>query len=266
MKHTLPTNRIAAIIGALLLFGSMTAAAQRAEFRLGAVNKTPIGTNEAYMTLGADVGATIGLDTALGEREIPAIPLPGDIFYMWTVVRLNADEVWFNPKDLRPLRNERYVDSVDLRVQWTGGSLQFVSPGMKPAYIDSAYVIDAVLDFPNNVFKYKLWSGNDGTTNNPAITKFRLLVWYNGTGASVAADLPTGVVLGPVPFNDMLRIQHQGAMQHLRLIDMQGREAISVVMNDGATAVATSHLAAGPYIVELTDAAGMRYRRIIVRQ
>ncbi|MBU3740758.1 MAG: hypothetical protein FGM24_00570 [Candidatus Kapabacteria bacterium] len=256
----------AMLFGTTFIVAATIAMAQRTEFRLGAINKTPVGTNEAYMTFGADVAATIGLDTALGEREIPSIPLPGDIFYMWTVVKSNNDEVWFNPKDFRPLRNERYIDSIDLRVQWTGGSLQIVSPGMKPAYIDSAYVVDAVMDFPNNVFKYKLWSGTDGNTTNPAITKFRLLVWYNGTGVSVADDLPASVVLGPVPFTDMLRIQGHGAMQHLRLIDMHGREALSVPVNDGATAVATGHLAAGPYIVELTDAVGTRYRRMIVRQ
>lgn len=239
--------------------------AQRTEFRVGAINKTPIGTNEMYMTFGADADATIGLDTALGEREIPAIPLPGDIYYMWTVVQQGGDEVWLNPKDLRPLRTGTYIDTVDLRVQWTGGSLEFVSPGMKPTYIDSAYIVDAVLDFPNNVYKYKLWSGQTAPTNNPAINKFRLLAWYNASGSSVQ-DEPSTLVIGPVPFTNELNVRSEGAGQELRLIDMQGRTVHTSHAYDGIVVVSTSHLPAGPYIVELTQADGSIRRRMIVRQ
>ena len=255
----------AVIIVTMTVVATTAAWAQKAEFRLGAINKTPIGTNEQYMTFGANAAATIGVDTALGEREIPSIPLPGDIFYMWTVVRQKDEEIWFNPTDFRPLRNERYIDTVDLRVQWTGGSLNFVSPGMKPAFIDSAYVIDAVLDFPNNVFTYKLWSGDNTTTNNPAITKFRLLVWYDGTASSVDTHSEASFILGPIPFGDHLRVRGNGARQELRLIDMRGRIVVTETVEAGPMVIATSHLPAGPYIVELTDGSGVRQRRMIVR-
>ena len=254
----------AVIMATMIVVSTISALAQNGEFRLGAINTTPIGTNESYMTLGVASNATLGLDTALGEVEIPGPP-PSGVF-MWSEVQLPTERIALNPKDLRPLRNERYIDTVELRVQWSGGSLGFVSPGVKPAIIDSAYIVDAVLDFPNNVFKKKLWSGDNTTTNNPGIGRFRLLIWYNGTASSITESPETQVVLGPVPFNDVLRVQGQGAMQHLRLIDMQGQIVVSDVIDNGSAVISTAHLPAGPYIVELTDANGARQRRMVVRQ
>lgn len=254
----------AVIMATMIVVSAISALAQNGEFRLGAINTTPIGTNESYMTLGVASNATLGLDTALGEVEIPGPP-PSGVF-MWSEVQLPTERIALNPKDLRPLRNERYIDTVELRVQWSGGSLGFVSPGVKPAIIDSAYIVDAVLDFPNNVFKKKLWSGDNTTTNNPGIGRFRLLIWYNGTASSITESPETQVVLGPVPFNDVLRVQGQGAMQHLRLIDMQGQIVVSDVIDNGSAVISTAHLPAGPYIVELTDANGARQRRMVVRQ
>lgn len=256
--------RRAVIMTTIIVVATISALAQNVEFRLGAINTTPIGTNESYMTLGVAANATIGLDTALGEVEIPGPPPTG--VFMWSEVQLPTERIALNPKDLRPLRNERYIDSIELRVQWSGGSLGFVSPGVKPAIIDSAYVVDAVLDFPNNVFKKKLWSGDNTTTNNPGIGRFRLLIWYNGTASTVAESSGTPFVLGPVPFNDVLRVQGKGATQHLRLIDMQGQTVVFDVVDNGTAVISTSHLPSGPYIVELTDASGARQRRMIVRQ
>ena len=254
----------AVIMATMIVVATISALGQNGEFRLGAINTTPIGTNESYMTLGVAANATVGLDTALGEVEIPGPP-PSGVF-MWSEVQLPTERIALNPKDLRPLRNERYIDTVELRVQWSGGSLGFVSPGVKPSIIDSAYIVDAVLDFPNNVFKKKLWSGDNTTTTNPGLARFRLLIWYNGTASSVTESSETPFVLGPVPFNDVLRIQGQGVMHHLRLIDMQGQIVVSDVIDNGSAVISTAHLPAGPYIVELTDANGARQRRMVVRQ
>lgn len=254
----------AVLMATMVVVATIAAQAQTVEFRIGAINVTPIGTNESYMTLGVAANATLGVDTALGEVEIPGPP-PSGVF-MWSEIQLPTERIALNPKDLRPLRNEQYIDTIELRVQWSGGSLGFVSPGVKPAIIDSAYIVDAVLDFPNNVFKKKLWSGDNTTTTNPGIGRFRLLLWYNGTASTVAETSNVPFVLGPVPFNDVLRVQGQGAVQHLRLIDLQGQTVVSDVLDNGSAAISTSHLPAGPYIVELTDANGARQRRLIVRQ
>jgi hypothetical protein len=254
----------AVLMATMIIAATISAQAQIVEFGLGAINITPIGTNESYMTLGVAANATLGVDTALGEVEIPGPP-PSGVF-MWSEVQLPTERVALNPKDIRPLRNERYIDTIELRVQWSGGSLGFVSPGMKPAIIDSAYIVDAVLDFPNNVFKKKLWSGDNTTTNNPGIGRFRLLVWYNGTASTVAETSSAPFMLGPVPFHDVLRVQGHGAMQNLRLIDMQGQTVVSDVVDNGTAVISTSHLPAGPYIVELTDANGAKQHRMIVRQ
>lgn len=254
----------AVIMSTTFVVAAISAWSQKAEFRLGAINTTPIGTNESYMTCGVDVRATMGVDTALGEVEIPGPPPTG--VFMWSEVQLPTERIALSPKDIRPLRNERYIDTVELRVQWSGGSLGFVSPGMKPSIIDSAYVVDAVLDFPNNVFKYKLWSGDNTTTNNPGLGRFRLLIWYNGTASTVAETIDEPIVLGPVPFTDVVRVQGNGARQELRLIDMQGRTVVSDVVEHGSTVISTSHLPAGPYIVELMDGNGATQRRMIIRQ
>jgi hypothetical protein len=55
-------------------------------------------------------------------------------------------------------------------------------------------------------------------------------------------------------------------MQNLRLIDMQGQTVVSDVVDNGTAVISTSHLPAGPYIVELTDANGAKQHRMIVRQ
>lgn len=251
----------------LMLLGYASVTAQRVEFQIVAVNTTPIATSEASMILGADASATDSADLDLGEREIPPIPLPGNIFYMWTTVQLPDEEIWLNPKDLRTFHVGPFLDTFELRVQWTGGKLEFRWPGIKPELIDSAYIIDAVFDFPNNVFKHKLWTSGVAETSNPSIQKYRVLVWFKGRPVSVRHDDQlSGVVISPMPFHESLRIL-QGAMaETVRLFDTQGRLVVHQRIIHTDAVIPTAHLAPGPYIVELTSANGTVRRQLVIRQ
>lgn len=259
--------RTTLIIVAAMLAAASHLAAQRAEFQLVARNTTPIATKEFSFILGADVRATDGVDTALGEVEIPTIPLPGDIFYVWTRIVTNGEEIWLSPKDLRPLQPARYLDTFELNVQWTGGKMDIRWPGVQPPYIDSAYIIDAVLDFPNNLFKYKLWTSEIAETNNPALDKFRVLVWYDARSLSVhEAETKHDVQVAPVPFSDQISVRGQGAVGTLRLYDAQGRIVASAELAGSDVSIPTAHLARGPYIVELMGTDGHARRRLVIRQ
>lgn len=264
-----PENAMRTLILSIagFLLASSLGLAQRAEFQLVVRNTTPIDTKEFPFILGADVAASDGTDTALGEVEIPTIPLPGDIYYVWTSVETNGEEIWLSPKDLRPLRPERYLDTFELNVQWTGGKLDFRWPGVKPNFIDSAYIIDAVLDFPNNVFKYRLWSTETAETTNPGLDKFRVLVWYDARSMSVEEDNAIASLrMAPMPFADHLNIKGQGASGILRLYDAQGRLVIDTELDGSDRSLSTAGLAAGPYIVELITADGSARRRLVIRQ
>lgn len=239
--------------------------AQKLEFRFNAKNITPISTREFGFTVGAHPNGSNGLDTAIGEVEIPSIPLPGDVYYVWTVAPI-SEPLWLSPREYRRLSfTSATREDYDVRVNWTGGKLQFTWQSPLPKGIDSIWITDGYSDFPNHFVGTKVSAGGMFETDNPSLSKFKVLVWYNGTVLSVNA--PREVAEGglgnvqakpvhvyPHPANSRAQIVATQPIDELRIFDILGVE-VTTVTNVGNTHVDVDLEGVAPGILTLV----MRY-------
>jgi len=252
----------------LVLVGSHTLYAQRVTLPLRITHTNPLSTREFAFTLGFDRIATYGVDTVLKERDIPTLPLPGSVFYVYTIID-TGEVLWMSPLDLRRLRTTSvYVDTFDMRVQWNGGdgdtlrfALQLVD---LPRGIDSVWIHDRSSTWPNTNFRQKLTGNQNVIVTNPALEQFTVRVWVNGVLLSTPDDAPLPLSIRPHPIIDQLRITDlPPESRTVTIADISGR-ILGVFSADDVTAgVDVSGLPEGPLNVSVVDANG-KYRRFVV--
>ncbi len=259
---------IVVILGLLLCLTGSDVLAQRVTFPMIFENITPVGTKNFQFTFSADPAGTDSLDTDLGEREIPDIPLPGDIFYVWTVAPLETS-MWLSPSDVREYaRGEKSLVEYDVHVAWNGGRLEIIWRQPIPLQIDSIYVIDGFSDWPDNFIKVKVEQGVKLETDNPAFDKFKVLIWYNGITTSVqqARDVPAPRVF-PNPATDRIMISDVpvGTTSY-SVFDSFGR-----VVDQGTTPfdlveIETTQWPSGYYVIRLSDNRSIVYSLPCIKQ
>lgn len=247
-----------------LAFGS--GMSQEIGFAMTVTNVLPGSRPSGTFTIAAHPAATDGLDTELGEREIPSLPPPAGVFIIYTVPP-TPDLLWLSPKDVRflptdaPIRHE-----YDLNMTWTGGRLELSLPRSLPSGIDSAYVVDAITDFPNNFIKARIDSGMVFTTDNPAITRLKVLVWYRGTTSSVHDDLQARIRLSPNPTSEHLFVKGCDAGSLIQMYSTLGVEEMSVRTNTTDTFLRVHDLPIGAYIVRVTHPSGAVTQHVMMHQ
>ncbi|NQW30573.1 MAG: T9SS type A sorting domain-containing protein [Ignavibacteria bacterium] len=249
-------NSIWKIALAILVVAPLSSVAQRIDVPLQFLNVTPDGTKEFAFTVAAHPNASDSVDAGLNEIEIPPIPLPGSVFYVWAVAPV-AETIWLSPLEIRkhsgglPTR----VD-YNLRVNWTGGVLEVLRPLELPKEVDSVYIVDGYSDYPNNFLSVKLGNGVKMSTDNPALDRFTILVWFNGKTSGVTDEIENqGVQVFPNPVNDYLFVkQIVKNTEMIAVYYMDGRLAFSQKVGVDFVGLDTSLLAPGLYQVRTFDA------------
>lgn len=248
--------RFANILTAVcIVVATFSATAQKTEFRLTVKNVTPVSTKSFNFTVAAHPDATDGLDTALGEVEIPDIPLPGDIFYVWTIAP-TQEAIWLSPIDIRTFKiGEPSYANHDMRVNWTGGRLEITWGNTLPPSIDSMYITDGYTEFPNNVVKTKVTPGAKFQTDNPALDRFRILVWYNGVATSVAEEVTTApdVQFFPHPVRETLHLAGLEPGQLIKIMDVRGQVFTTTSVEASTASIAVNDLPPGTYLLSVID-------------
>ena len=244
--------------------------AQKPEIQIEFKNTTPNGTKTFAFTVGAHPQATDLLDTLVGEREIPSLPLPGNIFYVWAVAPTN-EVMWFSPKEYRKLLlGQKHLVVYDITVAWTGGSLSISQTGQMPELVDSAWIVDGYSDFPNNFLSVKLQPGAVLETPNPSVKNFNIMVWYNATSSTVSSsgnartrqECPA-LSLYPNPAHDILTVATRSAENtQFELFNIRGEMqpkplTSSYVTNsagtvEGVTTIRLEALPPGVYLLNVT--------------
>jgi len=240
----------------ICFLAAATSFAQQIPYTITYELRTGDETKRFSFTYAAHTEGTDDVDTALGEVEIPNIPLPGDIFYVWTVAPL-TEPIWLSPLDVRKyeIGAATRVD-FDTRVNWSGGTLELFWTKPLPAEIDSIWITDGFSDFPDNFVSQKVVPGERLTTTNPAITRFKVLIWYNGIATSVAheADLRANdLSVYPNPAEHELHVGRfmEGAKE-IRIVNMFGQLVSSLTVNADPVHFDISNLAVGQYIIMVT--------------
>ena len=227
-------------------------------------------TDRFLFTFAADPYATDDLDTSMGEKEIPDIPLPGDIFYVWTIAPIST-AIWLSPIEIRPYPIGRdTMISYDTRVNWTGGTLEVFWTKPLPSQIDSIWITDGYSDFPDNFVKAKVETGTRLSTTNPAIDRFKVLIWYNGTTTSVDeernSELAT-VKLYPNPTTDVLMIDNLSAdAVELKIVNTFGQVIDTFNVGGTTQSVDLSDYAQGQYLLVVTSSNGFTSMHPFIRR
>lgn len=256
-------------LAALLITAFVTVtlvSAQIVEIPLTFKNILPTQTATFGFTVAAHPSGTVDIDTALGEQEIPSLPPPAGVFIVYSVPP-TPDYKWISPRDIRPLEvGKQSLVVYELGITWNGGRLD-IEWGALPPTVDSAYITDVITDFPNNFIKKKLEPGQSYSTSNSAITKIKVLVWYNGTTSSVPA--PHSVVrVAPVPQPNYGSLRFEGAenVARVELFDATGRIRKTVESFVDDSIIDVSDLESGVYGARLTEMNGTVRTTVIVRR
>ncbi|MBU3699552.1 MAG: T9SS type A sorting domain-containing protein [Candidatus Kapabacteria bacterium] len=255
------------VFSMLAMIATVGLSAQTVQFPLSFVNVLPTGSSAFAFTVGAHPAATVGVDSVLKEQEIPSLPPPAGVFIVYSVPPTN-DFIWLSPRDIRPLIvGERHMVTYELGITWNGGRLD-ISWGALPKYVDSAYITDVITDFPDNFIKQKIVPGQSYSTTNSAITKLKVLVWYDATNyASINEDLADARILAyPNPTVDQVRLK--GALQgsHVWITDLTGRTRISTLINGPDQSIDLSDVEPGIYGLHVSEPHGAMRTTMIVRR
>lgn len=251
MKVFIKTIGVAAFY-LLFQFNLTSVYAQRIDVPLRFVNSTPNGTSEFAFTVAAHPNGTDDVDTALNEIEIPPIPLPGSVFYVWTVAPV-AETIWLSPFDIRKYTTGApYRIDYDLRVNWNGGTLECEMPLQLPIEVDSVYIVDGFSDWPDSFVKVKLGNGSKFTTDNPALTNFRIMVWFNGKSTGVAQNVLMGSLdINPMPVAESMVINGVSASSdRIEVYYMNGGVALVANVTSILMQVPVNDLSPGMYLVK----------------
>lgn len=255
------------VLCVLLVAMVYSASAQLVEFPLTFVNVLPTERKSFNFTFAAHPRATADVDSSLGEREIPSIPPPAGVYFVYTVPP-SSEYLWLSPKDVRTLKaGVRFREDYDVNILWTGGKLEVKWNSPLPDLVDSAYLVDAISDFPDNFIKVKIEAGSSFTTDNPAITRLKLLVWYNGTTTSVSEERARrNITLSPNPTNDGVFVGGMDAGSKVSLIDVQGSFVMQTEVTSKEQWVDLTRLSTGLYNVVVVQPDGSVVHRTVVRQ
>ncbi len=230
-------------------------------------NSTPVGSKTFTFVFGAHTGGSDSVDAELGEVEIPSIPLPGNIFYVWTVAP-TQEPIWLSPKEVRKLQlGLQHREDYALEVNWTGGDLEFTWPSPLPRGIDSIWITDGYSDFPNNFLAAKVEPGASLKTSNTALERFTVIFWFNGIvldvedpnsedlverGFGRCACKPINMYPNPAySYGRVTGISEND--QRITVTDLHGRKVLELPTN---TLVDLQALPQGMYVLHATDAHG----------
>lgn len=251
-----------------MLVGTQVLSGQKVEYPLFFKNIIPGETTERKFTVGAHPDGTDSLDPQLDETEIPSIPLPGDIFYVWTVAPTD-EPLWLSPREVRKLRiGEQHLEIYDLRINWNGGILEITWPYPIPRYIDSIYVVDGKTDYPDNVISEKIQPGTMISTDNPAFDRFNIMVWYNALQTTVKENENTELLrLSPNPATNEISISSDWLVGSVvEILDLTGRVVKSLIMVSPLQTIPISDLTSGIFIVKSKNTMGVGVSKMFVHQ
>lgn len=254
------------LTGLFLTVGFGLCNAQTVEFPISFINVSPAGNKGQMFTFAAHPLATAEVDTALGEREIPSIPPPAGVFIVYTVPP-SSEYLWLSPKDIRQMKpGVRFREDYDVNILWTGGRLDVTWDRPMPELIDSAYLVDALTDFPDNFIKVKIGPGTSYSTDNSAITRLKVLVWYNGTTTNVEEDHKTSFTVYPNPSTNHVTINGVRSGSAIAMIDMSGEVVSEQKSSTEDLTFDMSTLVPGVYGLRVVAPDGNITFRTIVRQ
>lgn len=214
--------------------------------------------------------ATYGVDTALGEDDLPPAAPSGLYAYFYFVDTTLGERV-MSYKNFQPIptKNQEYREfrfEVSDIALWL--DLEWNNLGDE---IDSARLMDGYDSF--DLFDIDMKKQTSYHLDNPSCTRFLVRIWYHvvqDTTAVNEVDNNESLEIFPNPTEDFIKIKGKSNIVRFKIYDFLGN---IVKTNDGNDAhysnsgeIETNGLMRGLYFVELYDDLGNKYIKKFIKK
>ncbi len=234
------------IFSFLMIFGTLEAKFPSV-VKLSLSNDASVPQTREGLVFGVDSSATDSIDAALGEKEVPSIPLPEGVFWgylEWKDLRQNG-LVW-SEKQFRPIPDSPLFSySYKLKFAFGEGTKVKVKWDMAKDDIDSAFVTDITGGLG---FKVNMIDKSEIEISNIAVRELLFNIWYSKGGTGVSEKNQSGAVIFPNPFENQINIVNIELYDEIVLCNALGTEAR---LKGGNSTIDVSMLPRGLYIAKL---------------
>jgi hypothetical protein len=217
------------------------------------------------ISVGIDQNATKGLDTALGEDELPPFPPPGPVLHGVCIIKKSPDENVWSYSDIQPIPADREKFYVKHRIdlQRGSGKTMWIRRSSIGSYIDSIKITDIITE---DIFVRDMKDSVKITVENPDLNDFFLHIWYTKQPVSTKkANNIDEAQIFPVPAKNSITIKSAVNCFFYKIIDFTGKEVAEGNLSGLNTTVDVSGFATGIYNVVLYSGKGIEeIKKIII--
>lgn len=234
----------------ILLFGVNVWSQQPLRLRLTIWGNDSVRTDK--LVLGFDTRATNGVDTILGEIELPPLFPPGSfgvfgVFVFYDSVQ--KSNVW-SYMDIRPFP-ENYEDTIKFLVLAKhdyGLKLGFEWRPLSEEY-ESAWIVDEYL---GTLFRVNMKEMTKANVDNEFLDKFYVKIKLQKLNAVEDKSYDNEFTVYPNPFDDYFAIQNFNSKEfHFSLYNVLGKKYLSGSANSEVNTFFVDKLDKGIYYLQI---------------
>lgn len=246
----------------ILFFGVNVWTQEPLRLRLTIWGNDSVSTDK--LVLGFDTRATNGLDTILGEMELPPLLPPGSfgvfgVFIFYDSVQ--KSNVW-SYMDIRPFP-ENYNDTVKFLVLAKhdfGLKLGFEWRPLSEEY-ESAWVVDEYL---GTLFQANMKERTKADVDNEFLDKFYVKIKLQKLNSIEGKSVADMFAVYPNPFDDYFSIQNLNSKKfYFSLYDVFGKERLSGSSNSELNTFFVNKLEKGTYYLKINCDGATFIRKLI---
>jgi hypothetical protein len=218
--------------------------------------KTKNGFTFNGLVFGISKDASVDLDTALGEWEVPPPP-PEGVLGGFRVFDPRQNSNIFAFIDLRPYPAVEMVADTHYLQIWAGaGDLITFSWNPLGPEIVSAKIVDAMT--MGNLINVNMKDSSNALISNEFVQSFYIMVTYN-SGSSVSLNAENhGIKVFPSNAVDNLHINSEMVLTRYDIIDLSGK-LIQSGNIDFSSEIRVGNIDQGAYLLRLFDNNGQSY-------
>lgn len=192
--------------------------------------------------------ATTGLDTSLGERELPPFIPPDGLHGVFLIDDSVLGNNLWSYLDLMPIPKGK-KDSIVFKFEVHNivQALNFSWLPL-PSVVDSAFIRDR---YTGNIIKISLKDSLSAKVINKSITKFEIVVWFDVTSNIEDLSPYKKISLSPNPSSDFLLIQSDAILKNYEIYNEIGERVGSDIIENSNFTLRINDLIDGLYFIKL---------------
>ncbi len=209
------------------------------------------------LQFGVNVKATDDIDFDLGEKKLPELVPPSDIYSVFLVKSTRNDSTFWSYVDIRSVENGSFLKIYEFKIDnlMNSFTLSWSKIGDE---VDSAFIRDP---FTGNIVNVDMKDNTSYYVENFAQNKFKIYVYYKPLFTAVKEiDLIKGeLILYPNPAKNYVKVRNNVAdFKSYTVINSLGFGVLKGKIDNDYIDI--SNLSKGVYLIRFTDV----YNRVFV--